>query len=109
MHFTPAAWVVRQFGSNYKVARAVGRKACTIIRWKKRACGDCRGLIPSEAMPAILEAAVALGLDVQAADLILGRDLPDPVPTLAQMQPKRPEPVPERVPVPAARRSRRLP
>lgn len=109
MHFTPAAWVVRQFGSNYKVAKVAGRQACTIIRWKKRACGDCRGLIPSEAMPAILMAAVQLGLDVHADDLILGRDLPDPVPTLAQMQPKKPEPAPERAPAPAARRTRRLP
>lgn len=109
MHFTPAAWVVRQFGSNYKVAKAAGRKACTVIRWKKRACGDCRGLIPSEAMPAILMAAVDLGLDVQAADLILGRDLPDPVPTLSQMARQAPPPPPA-MPVPArapvARRGR---
>lgn len=85
MHFTPAAWVVHQFGSNYKAAKAAGRKACTVIRWKKRACGDSRGLIPSEAMPAILQAASSLGLDVQPSDLILGRDVPDPQTTTPRL------------------------
>lgn len=84
MHYTPAAWVVKQFRSNYRAARAIGRAPCTVIRWRRRANGDARGLIPSDIMPAILQVAAAQNLDITAADLICGRDVPDQEPSKAR-------------------------
>ena len=100
MHFTPAAWVVRAFGSNRAVARAAGCRPCTVIRWKKRSNGEVHGAIPPDQSARLLIVAEQRGLDVTARDLILGRELPDQ-PAPAVTPPRRPELPAPATPVPA--------
>jgi hypothetical protein len=92
MHFTPAAWVIRQFGAR-PLARVIGRSHSSVHRWRTRSTCHVPGAIPSDVMPAILDAAAKQGVDVQPVDLIRGRELPDP--------PAAPQPPPPPAPVPA--------
>lgn len=104
MHLTPSAWASRQFGGDRALARALGRHRSVVYHWRRRV----DGLTPCGLQPTILRIALARSLDVQPVDLILGRELPDPVPTLAQQAPQR-EPQPAPVRAPGARQTRRLP
>lgn len=80
MHLTPTAWAMKQFGGERALARALGRHRSAVHHWRKRALRGVDGAIPSDAAKIILEAAEARGIDVTARDLILGREMPDPVP-----------------------------
>ena len=77
MHITPAQWVVKQFGGNRAVARAIGCAPCSVIRWKRRANGEVHGAIPPDQQRLILTWSESKGIDVTARDLIMGRDLAD--------------------------------
>lgn len=68
-----AARIFKKFGNARKLAKAMGRTPSTLYRWtyeKKR--GGTGGLIPSSALPAVLEAARCSGIFISADDLFPG-------------------------------------
>jgi len=73
-YLTPAEYVIKKFGGVRKTAKAIGRDAGAVSKWRqpkdRRGTG---GAIPGGAQLAILDAAERLGLDITATDLIKGR------------------------------------
>lgn len=69
MLYTPADWVLKQFGGPQKTATALGMHRSSTHHWLTRN----RGRIPSKVQALILEVAGKMGLDIQAPDLIYGR------------------------------------
>ena len=66
-HLGPAAYIVHVFGGVRATARAVGRDPSNVSKWTKRK------RIPTAIQRHILSIAKRRGLDVKAADLVLGR------------------------------------
>lgn len=73
MRISPAEHVIRTIGGVRKTARAIGRSAPTISSW--RSPKGTAGRVPAGAQRDILAFAKKRGLDIQASDLILGRDV----------------------------------
>lgn len=67
-YFSPVEYVIRKFGGVRKLARAIGRDAGTVSKWRRPDHG-----IPRKAQLLILSAAERQGLDITANDLIKGR------------------------------------
>lgn len=76
-HYTPAEWVIRQFGGVNKTAKALDRKPPTICYWKSsRNKSGIAGDIPSgEMQRLILQKAKEFGKDITEQDLIRGREV----------------------------------
>jgi hypothetical protein len=72
-YLTPAECVIRAFGGVRKTAKAIGRTPSNISKWTRR----CEGVIPEKTVRTVLEQAEAMGLDLTARDLILGRKIED--------------------------------
>lgn len=74
MKLTPAQYVIHVFGTQTAVAKAIRRRQSSVFKWtvsKRR--GGTGGFIPTDAQQAILRAAIRKGLDIQPADLVVGR------------------------------------
>ena len=79
VHLTGAQYAVRLFGGVRKLARILHRHPSTISRWSSRndsvlRIADCRHL---------LALASDYGYDLSPADMINGREIPDPAPKAA--------------------------
>ncbi len=78
MHLSPADYVVRVFKGVRATARLIGRSPTSVSKWTMpKAKRGSNGMIPSQAQRIILLKARALGLDLTAEDLILGREIID--------------------------------
>ena len=76
MKLTPAEWVIKKFGSAARVGRAIGRTRAAVAKWRApKMRGGCDGFIPRLAGYKILEAARRHKLDIEAEDLVLGREV----------------------------------
>ncbi len=76
MHLTPAAYCARLFGGARPLSRALGMHFTAVSRWKR--C--CNGFIPEpKHMQRLLRIAKERGYDIQAEDLIFGREVEEPV------------------------------
>lgn len=70
----PADYVIQIFGGVRATARAVGRSAPSICKWRQsRSRGGTGGNIPNAAQMRILKIAARLNLDITPSDLIWGR------------------------------------
>lgn len=74
MKLSPAEYVIRTIGGVRKTARAIGRTPSTISAWRSKK--GTSGEVPRGAYKNILAHARAKGLDITAADLIIGRVVP---------------------------------
>lgn len=74
MYHTPASYVIHVFGGVHKTARAIGRTAGSVCRWRapinQKGCG---GRIPATVHMIILEVAKKRGLDIKPDDFYYGR------------------------------------
>jgi hypothetical protein len=66
-NYTPAEWIVKQFGGIRQTAAIVGRAPSAVSAWKQR------GRVPSALQADVLELAKKMRLDVTAEDLVRGR------------------------------------
>lgn len=67
MHLNPAEYVIRIFKGVRATARAAGRSATAVSKWRKA------GRVPVQACKAVLKAAKKIKADLTAHDLIYGR------------------------------------
>lgn len=71
---TPADVVIDVFGGVRATARVAGVNASTVCRWSKpRRLGGTGGMVPSEYMQTLLEAAANAGKMLTAEHLIRGK------------------------------------
>lgn len=76
MKLSPAEYVVLVFGGQTATAKALRRGQATICQWlNSRQRGGTGGFIPSPAQQMILKVAKKRGLDIQPADLVVGREI----------------------------------
>lgn len=74
MYHTPASYVIYVFGGVHKTARAIGRTAGAVSRWRAPINQNgCGGRIPSTVHMAILDIAKKKGLDITPNDFYYGR------------------------------------
>lgn len=72
--FSPASWVIRQFGSVKALSEVIGRERASIYKWlKPKSLQGTDGRVPGNLHSLILEKAKELELDITAEDLINGR------------------------------------
>jgi hypothetical protein len=77
MKLSPASYIIHVFGGVRAAARAIGYDHSTISRWPKpRFEKGTNGLVPQEAQQKFLKAAKRLNLDLNPADLVVGREVP---------------------------------
>jgi hypothetical protein len=68
--FKQASKVIAKFGGVQRLAALLKRDPSGIYRWEQtRLEGGTDGIIPASAMPSVLEAADALGIEITAEDL----------------------------------------
>ena len=73
---TPVEVAARAFGSQYKLAKALGVPDRTISHWKRsKDRKGCDGDIPRTYLRKVLTIARTKGLDLTADDLIFGREV----------------------------------
>jgi hypothetical protein len=76
LKLSPAEYVIRTFGGVRATARALGRSAAAISKWRKpREEKGTGGQIPRKAMWELLAKSRELGLDLNPNDLLLGREV----------------------------------
>lgn len=76
MKLSPAEVVIRAFGGVRATAKAIGRNPGSVCRWRQsKDRGGSNGNVPRGAKKPILDAAKAQNLDINAHDLIYGREL----------------------------------
>jgi hypothetical protein len=76
MHLTPAQYVIKVFKGVRATARALGRSPSSVSKWtKSRELRGTGGEIPRGALGPLLSKAKELGLDLNAQDLLLGREV----------------------------------
>ena len=74
IELTPFEVVVLKFGNINRLGEAIGvRSHTSLLRWKDR------GLIPAHFQKPVLEAAEALGIDLNAAEVVMGWPSPQVV------------------------------
>ena len=62
--------IIRKFGTQERLARAIGTGQSAVAAWKRR------GVIPARQQPRILRAANRLGIDVVPEDFFRVRETP---------------------------------
>lgn len=67
----PAEYVISQFGGVRATARAIGYVPTNISKWRHQG----NGRIPTSVQELILDKADEMGLDINAIDLIKGREV----------------------------------
>lgn len=83
---TPAQFIISRFGSHRDAAAAFGLPSSTVSEWARK------GLIPAWHTRRVLNAAVAAGVDVVAADFVPTDDGAAPRAGSAEQRPRRASP-----------------
>ncbi|RYG96776.1 MAG: hypothetical protein EON58_11295 [Alphaproteobacteria bacterium] len=71
-YLSPADIAISAFGGCRATAKAIGRDHSSVVRWRKRKNGS----IPEAALRPLYELAKARGIELNAEELIVGRQVP---------------------------------
>jgi hypothetical protein len=85
IHLTPAAYVCRVFGGQSLVAGLLGINRSRVCRWQQQGTTERgqSGRIPHQYQAKLLRLAKDAGHDLTPTDLILGREVAAPEPSLS--------------------------